>query len=313
MTLEIKIYVDVLWLVNFILNYLLLWMTGLLLRQPRFTLRLACAASFGALYAVCIFFLPVSVLYTIPGKAAVGMLMTAIAFRPHRFKVFIKYICVFYAAVFIFGGAAFSLFYFSGSAAVLGTVIRNGTLYINLPVYLLLLLAAGCWLVLKTAFFIVGRVAALGHAVCKVHIVYHENTVTLRGYYDSGNLLCEETTHRGVMVTSWDCVKPLFHNLPLPPADGDGFKTLSYQTLQGTATLSAFLPDALYVGCGRSLRQIYPVYIALTEHNLNYYNTWDAILPRDFEGVEEHETNMDRKAAGAFQAAQRTDYKMAER
>ena len=88
--MEIKIYVDVLWLVNFILNYLLLWMTGLLLRQPRLTLRLACAASFGALYAVCIFFLPVSVLYTIPGKAAVGMLMTAIAFPPHRFTVDIK-------------------------------------------------------------------------------------------------------------------------------------------------------------------------------------------------------------------------------
>jgi stage II sporulation protein GA (sporulation sigma-E factor processing peptidase) len=50
------IYADVLFLINFIINYLLLFVTAKIAVLPLLRLKLILSASFGALYAVLSFF-----------------------------------------------------------------------------------------------------------------------------------------------------------------------------------------------------------------------------------------------------------------
>ncbi|MGN1058858.1 MAG: sigma-E processing peptidase SpoIIGA [Clostridia bacterium] len=298
--MEIKIYIDVLLLINLLFNYLLLWLTGLLLRRHVHTLRLLAIALIGALYAVCVFFLPDLTLYTLPGKLAMGVIMAAAAYRPRCLKALIKYICVFYAAVFILGGAAFCFFYFSDSGALLGAIYRNGTLYINLPVYRLLLLTGLCYGILKATFALGARMAAAGKQIIPLRIVLNGRSVLLKGFYDSGNLL-QDPGGRGVIITEWRCVQPLFGRACAPEEADIAFADIPYHTLQGQGKLKAFRPDAMYREQGRRLIPAAPVYIGIVNEPLNYYNNWDAILPHDFEGVENYETSSDPKAVQAFQ------------
>lgn len=298
--MEVKIYIDVLLVINLIFNYLLLWLTGLLLQLRIPTARLLLTAFLGALYAVFSFFMPDSLLFGLAGKLLAGILMTALSFRPRCFRVCIKYICVFYASVFILGGAAFSFFYFSDSAASLGSVYRNGTLYINLPIYLLLLLCLACYLLLKVTFSVGGRLSRAGKRILRLRVVYKGRVALLRGYYDSGNLLRDEISGKSVIVAEWNSMKKLFEKASSLEEAGksEGVIAIAYQTLQGSSLLPALLPDKMYIESKRRLWEIEPVYIGLIDTTLDYYNKWDAILPHDFEGVETHEQQMDTPAAG---------------
>ena len=284
--MEIKIYVDVLFFINLLFNYLLLWMTGILLRQHAGACRQLFSAAFGALYAVCIFFLPVAVFYALPGKLLIGMLMVLLTYRPHSLLAWLKCSCVFFATVFILGGISLSCVFFYGETALQGILYRNGALYMNLPVSLLLILFALCYGILKVAFSLGAKMNAVGKQIITLHVVLGERIVTLRGFYDSGNLL-QDRHGRGVMITEKKRVVPLFEsqkNLKTSLAQ------FHFKTLKGHGKLQGFLPDAMYREEGRRLIPVAPCYVAVTDEPLNYYHNWDTILPHNFEGVENDES-----------------------
>jgi len=298
--LEIHVYIDVLFAVNLIFNYLLLWMTGLLLKRHPKTVRLLAVSVLGALYAVLSFFMSDSFACRLPAKLCIGALMALCAFRPETLRSGIRYICVFYATVFVLGGMAFAFFYFSDSAASLGTLMHNGILYVNLPVYLLALVTLLCYVLLRVAYAVGTRCHLLSRRIVPIGIQYRGKTVHLQGYRDSGNLLRDEISGKSVIIAEWKSVAPLFGERSLQAAikENAGFIFIHYHTIGETAALPAFLPDALYREQGKHRAMVAPIYVGLVDRNLDYERSWNAILPHDFEGEESHERNMDAPFSG---------------
>ncbi len=305
--MEIKIYIDVLLFINLLFNYLLLWMTSLLLHRPIKTLRLLIAASGGALYAVCVFFLPASFLYSLLGKLMMGAIMVTVAFRPGCLRACMKVICVFYVTLFIIGGAAFYLFYFADAASLSNAVQHNGSLYINLPLHYLLLLVVLCHMLAKTAFSLCTRISAAKRHIVSLHVVLNGRSVPLRGFCDSGNLL-RDHQDRGVMITKWQCVRPLFKNVETPEKSDVSLLTFPYHTLQGAGRIKAFLPDAMYIEKKHQWIPLEPLYIGIIYDDLDYYNNWDTILPHDFEEVEHNEANRNSGIINPLQNKKQTNY-----
>ena len=129
--MEIKIYIDVLLLMNTVFDYLLLWVTGFLLKRRVETLRLLMVSFFGGLYAVCVFFLP-DFMYHLPCKLFVGALLVILAFKPKSFRLCVQYISVFLTAVFLLGGVAFFALFYTRLGSCFGAAYRNGSFYINI-------------------------------------------------------------------------------------------------------------------------------------------------------------------------------------
>ena len=301
--MEVKIYLDILLLVNFIFDYLLLWITGLLLHQQSKKNQLFFAALIGAIYAAGVFFLPSMPLYCFPIKFLMGAVMTAVAFRPTCLYTYLKFICVFFATVFVYSGAAFGLFFLTPLGSFLGVVYKNGSLYLNVPVYLWLLLAFGCWLLLKTAFSCGAQIASRGKKIVSLRIIYHGKTLRLRGFYDSGNLLYDEISRKSVMIAQWSSAKSLFEphkTLEEAFKAEENLIAIAYCTISGESFLVAFLPEKMYIEKGKKLIPTETVYIGLVDRTLDYYNNWDAILPHDFEGENHHETKYAPKTVNAF-------------
>ncbi len=299
--MEITVYIDVLFAMNLLFNYLLLQMTGLLLKKHIKTARLLVSASVGALYAVLSFFMSDSCICRLPAKLFIGALMAICTLRPKTVWIGIRYICVFYTTVFVMGGMAFAFFYFSDNAASLGALMRNGVLYVNLPVYLLALVSLLCYVLLRIAYAVGTRCHLSGKRIVPIGIQYRGKTVHLRGYRDSGNLLRDEISGRSVIIAEWKSIAPLFgkkRNLQSVTKEEAGFIFIRYRTISETAALPAFLPDAVYSEQGKHLKEVTPVYIGLVDRSLDYEHTWDAILPHDFEGEEPHERNMDAPFSG---------------
>lgn len=289
--MEITIYLDVFFITNFIIDFFLLHLTGLILHHKAKQMRFIVSALSGAVYALAAFLFPTAFLGSLPIKILAGALMVLLAFRPGSFRVFLQEAGVFFAATLLYGGAAFSFVTFSDAAARLGSVYKNGFLYINLSPLVLLLSAPLCCLILKTAHKCGTKLSQRAKGVIPLWVSYKGRTVHLRALYDSGNLLREKVCDCGVIVAEWQSAARLFpHRKTAEETKSDGLISIPYRTLQGSSQLYAFFPDAVYTNRQKTHRVTEEICIGLTDQTLDYYHNWDAILPHDFKGEYHHET-----------------------
>lgn len=236
------IYIDRLFILNFICDYLILLgsarVCGVLLRRMRY----AVAALFGAVYAVASVLPGFAFLTLLPIKLASGVLIALIAFaKEPKFR---RCAAVFFAVSAVFGGTLWALSVQGG---------RGNAVYlpVSMPV---LVLSFG---IIYAALSLVFRRTAksTGKAVHTVVIGFLGQSVTLRALYDSGNCLYDPMTGSQVLIAGAQQLVPLL---------GEGVENLSPTELitlysgkmrlipysaVGTQSglLPAFRPDSLTV------------------------------------------------------------------
>lgn len=105
------IFIDEFILVNFLMNYLLLYTVYRFCRYKSSKWRLIAAAVIGACYVLVLFFPYLHLFYTVLMKFLVSVLMVVIAFIPYSFKDFLKKLLLFYIGAFLFGGCIIGIFY----------------------------------------------------------------------------------------------------------------------------------------------------------------------------------------------------------
>lgn len=103
------VYADVLLILNFACDFLLLYASGGWLQLQRKLSRLSAAAALGALYAAGQLLPQLHLLYTLPAAVLASLLMLAVAYPRQRGAAFLHLVGCFYAASFALGGAALGL------------------------------------------------------------------------------------------------------------------------------------------------------------------------------------------------------------
>lgn len=197
------VYIDVLFAVNMIINYLLLQATAKITRQSTSSLRIIIGAFVGAIYAVCMFFPQIKALYTVAAKIAVSFILVAITFTIRRTKSFFKTVFVFYITSFIFGGISLGLFYFTGAGK--GTVISNGVFYYNLPLRTLIISTSIAYCVIRIVWKAYKSEKIRDFR--KVDIYLEGKTVSLNALVDTGNMLSDPLTQTPVVVAEFQRLK----------------------------------------------------------------------------------------------------------
>lgn len=199
------VYIDVLFAVNMIINYLLLLATAKITRQSTSTLRIALGSFAGAVYAVCMFFPQIKALYTIAAKIAVSFILVAITFSIKKVRTFFKTVCVFYITSFIFGGISLGIFYFTGAGK--GTVISNGIFYYNLSLRLVIISSAIAYGVIRTLWKVCKSDRIRDYK--KIDIYLYGKNVSLNALVDTGNMLSDPLTQTPVVVAEFERLKDI--------------------------------------------------------------------------------------------------------
>lgn len=198
------IYIDLLLLLNFVANYLLLLgsgrMAGSVLRRPR----IAAGAGLGAVYAAAVF-LPGGVwLAAWPCKVGSAVLMVLIAYggAPGLLR----------ACVLFFGASAALAGGVLGVELLGGTslTVANGVFYSHVDLRLLLLLFILCYFLLSLFFRGVGRHGRRELTAVRLRMLDQE--IDLTALIDSGHTLTDPATNRPVIVADARCLAPC-----LPP------------------------------------------------------------------------------------------------
>lgn len=194
-----RIYLDILFLINFGMDAWILWLTGKLCRKHPVWWRQLIAALAGAFLVTILVWIPApkAWIYTVLGYGVTGLFMCWLAFSPHSVWEMVKsYLCML-GVTFLLGGIMNWLYLETG----LGTYIKklcteNG---LGLRGLTILVIASGA------IFGILGTGAASireewQNPYYQVILCWKDNRIQGRGLLDTGNFLIDPISHRPVIL-----------------------------------------------------------------------------------------------------------------
>lgn len=189
------VYIDSVFVLNAVMDYLLLLsaarLAGLPLRRRRYFL----AALAGGAYAAAVFFPGCGFLAAMPVKLAAGVLLGLIAYGGE--ERLLRLLLLFFSVSCGMAGCVLGLGLLAGS----GVPVINGVFYTNVDAKVLLIASAAAYIILSVVFRAAAKHGAEGKLL-PVRVCIEGRTVELTALWDSGNGLQEPGGSRSVLVVS---------------------------------------------------------------------------------------------------------------
>lgn len=207
------IYVDTLFLLNAVIDYLLLLAAARLAGEPLRRRRFALGAALGGLYAVAIFLPGMSFLAHPVCRIASAALMMVVSYGGSR--RLIRQGVLFIALTCAFGGGVVAIGLLGGTGLTLG----NGVFYSALDLKIVLLSAAVCYGVLTLVFQRLARHSASDGELVDIKLILRDRSVSFTALVDTGNTLTDPVSGRPVMVAEGERAGPLFPKEHRPGPD----------------------------------------------------------------------------------------------
>lgn len=199
------IYVDTLFLLNAVIDYLLLLASARLAGEPLQRLRFGAGAVLGGGYAVALFLPGMGFLYHPLCRLAVAVLMVLTAF--YRSRRLLRQIVIFFALACAFGGGVFAVGLLGGQPLTFGA----GVYYSAIDLKIVLVSAAACYVALSLVFQKWGKHSVQRGEIEVVRIGMFDRQITLTALRDTGNTLSDPVSGQPVWVMEGRC---LFQLLP---------------------------------------------------------------------------------------------------
>lgn len=290
--MQTKIYVDVLLVLNYVINMLLIVCTAKLTgRRPK-RRRIVAAALFGSASALTIFLPFFGFFVEFFLKLAVAAAIVLIAFPYIDLRSYAKQLFVFFACSFFFGGVMLGVWIAFSPG---GMLYYNGVVYFDISSVTLIGTSAIAYgvLVLANRFARAGRVKT---AIYDTSVYYRGGSVALRGLVDTGNSLYEPFSDLPVMVCRLESIAPL---LPQGVADairrGEHLEAnfgsyhfpmrlVPFGNVGDNGMVPAFRPDKVLLHGDDGQYRVENVYVAITTQPIGGAG-YNALLNPDFISI----------------------------
>lgn len=198
------IYIDTLFFLNALVDYLLLLSAARLAGEPLRRWRFALGAGLGGLYAVAIFLPGLAFLSHPLCRLASAVLMLLAAYGGSR--RLLRQGLLFFALTCAFGGGVVAIGLLGGTGLSLG----NGVFYSAMDLKVVLLSAAVCCGVLSLVFRRIGAHSAAAGELAAAKVCVAGRQAVFTALVDTGNTLTDPMSGRPVMVVEGERAVPLF-------------------------------------------------------------------------------------------------------
>ncbi|AST58732.1 sigma-E processing peptidase SpoIIGA [Thermoanaerobacterium thermosaccharolyticum] len=273
-------YVDVIFLENLIINYIILYLTKRFSKSKARNINLFFSSLLGASYVILIFFSLPNIIYSLPFKIIISILMIIITFGYKKLYEFIKIMSIFYLISFIVGGAAFALIYLANFDL---KQIIIGALFISI-----LLIYIG-W----------GYISKKNLESDIIHVIQIDmNNIKkdIKAILDTGNTLHDPLSNYPVVIVEYNALKDLLPEgvkslfdrgtindiFEIPKVvDDDGwlkrFRLVPYNSIgTDSGMMVGFIPDNLIIdGNKKSFKN---VIIGIYLKRLNATGDYEALI-----------------------------------
>lgn len=210
------IYLDTLFFLNAVMDYLLLLCSARLAGEELHRLRMALGALLGGAYAAAAVLPGMEFLLQPIFKVGAAVLIVVVGLGGSR--RLLRQAVIFFALACAFGGGVLAVSLFGGT----GLSLEGGLVYSGMDIKIVLLSAAGCYVVFTLALNRAGRHTAAAGELVRARLRLIDREVSFTALVDTGNTLTDPVSGRPVMVADGDAVATLF-----PQGEGPGREELT--------------------------------------------------------------------------------------
>ncbi|MBQ6058989.1 MAG: sigma-E processing peptidase SpoIIGA [Clostridia bacterium] len=267
---------DLLFLFNCAVDFLLLDGTRRLLREPTGMARLAVGALAGAAYAVVCALCPESVLCGTGGRIGAGLLMVAVSFRAGGRARLLRCALVFFGLSAALGGAVLGLYYLVGDGIRFS--LQNGMAWVDIGPKTFLLYFAVSYPICLLGYRVFGH-GTIGRELLAVRLTVMGRELELKALLDSGCSLCEPVTGKPAVVLE----RRMLLSAPVTRQTlQEGMVLLPCSTISGEALLPALKGERLLLRRKGGNEMFEQFFVALTEQPLSSDRGISLLLPHEF-------------------------------
>lgn len=275
------VYVDILILTNFIVDYFLLLLCAKFIKAPIKRWRLFLSGFFAALSSLLIFAPEMPAILEIITKLLISLVVVLIAFGYKNPIRYIKSAVFFYASNVLFAGGALLLWSFFKTGNI---VVKNGAVFYNISPVTLILTTA----VVYILSIIVSKIISHRKNVGKEYTVTLKllgKEVELVGIVDNGNMLSDTLSGSPVIVCDYRKIKPIltdemikifkkqnfelgFYEDIINSGFSERFRVIPFDSLGDSGLMAALIIDGATLKSEQSEEEIKNVIMAVTHKKI---------------------------------------------
>lgn len=236
------IYGDILFILNMIIDYLLLGLTAVVAKRDLGLLRRIIASLMGGLSSFYIFVESENIVIDLLFRLTVAIIMILTVFGFKNIRILIKSLFIYYS---------FSVF-LSGVSILLSNVIKTNVIEINNTYFyigispIILIISSVIFYVCLVLFFRIKK-GSDGATECLVTLFYKYNSICLKGLIDSGNSICDLMSDSKIFISSEKTIKILtgtdIESYFLMSENADRCRVIPASTVAGNTVLKAVRID----------------------------------------------------------------------
>ncbi len=284
------VYVDILILTNFIIDYFLLLLTAFLAKNELKRWRILISAAAASLTALVIFAPEQPLIIELCIKLIFSFIIVLIAFGFKNKIRYIKSVLVFYGANALLAGASLVIWSVFNLNSI---VVRNGAVYYSISPALLIATTAAAYL----AVVIVSKISRSRKAVSEditVSLRLFSKQIEISALADSGNMLCDMLSGAPVIICDFDKIKPLlndelklifskknfemgFYEQIINSSIANRLRVIPYDSLGDSGIMAAISLDGAIIKCGNKKEEVENMIMAVT-HKKIAGGEFDALL-----------------------------------
>ncbi len=253
------IYIDMLFLMNFMMNTLTLYTASLFLRRGISVFRLLLAVSVLALYSCMVFFPQIGFMYSILAKALILTCASFIAFPAKHWLTAIKNAIVFFVVSAIYAGIAFALIFATDFGTRVGASVSNGEIYLDIKASTLMKSAVISYICVYAVSYVKKATAIQSENIFDIKIGSGEKSISIKAFGDTGCGLCDPINDIPAIIITKAAAKKLLSHSVLRIVEGKGSAeeirkcgikpcVLPFSSIDNKkGVLYGFLPDEVFV------------------------------------------------------------------
>ena len=282
--MDITIYADVLFFVNFLGDFLLLFITNQIIHRYKKMKTIALAAIFGGLYSTVMFitYLPLPV--SLPLHFLALIILVKLGVKSNSKLEYLKGLIIYLTLSCVAGALISMLYYYTVLSSFV--VLSNGVIYYNISAFFILIALS----LISLAIFLSSKISVsrTKGGVLEVQISIDGKTISAKGLMDTGNEVFEPLSNLPVIFAeqklfeeilpgeikslldkkSDECA-PYYKRVRLVPYDG---------IWNQTSIIPAIKPDYIRVALEHKTKKITDVYIAIADKKLSITDDYSLIL-----------------------------------